>query len=69
MRTIVFTADDYGKFGEGDRIIRESGVMRLSVMTKRERGYNTEELKEKTVGLHADFGGEHLTDFLLRVSM
>lgn len=67
MRTILFTADDYGKFAEGDRIIRESGVMRLSVMTKRERGFGVKELEDKTVGLHADFGGEKLTDFLFRV--
>ena len=67
MRTILFTCDDYGKFAEGDRILRESGITRLSVMTKRERGFATKELEGKTVGLHADFGGENLWDFLSHI--
>jgi predicted glycoside hydrolase/deacetylase ChbG (UPF0249 family) len=67
MHTFLFTADDYGKFADGDRIIRENGLSRLSVMTKRQRPFETAALEGKTVGLHADFGGEHLTDFLTRV--
>lgn len=62
MTKKVFVADDYGKYQEGNKIILASGVDRISVMVKRLKDYS--KLDNKKVGLHADFGGEHLLDFL-----
>jgi len=64
MRQILFTADDYGKFAEGDKVILNSGVNRLSVMMHRQKSFDIQSLEHKIVGLHADFGGENLQDFI-----
>lgn len=59
----IFTADDYGKFKDGDNLILNSGINRISVMVN--RGTDFSGLAEKTLGLHADFGGENLADFFM----
>ena len=57
----IFTADDFGKYQEGDQIILNSQINRVSVMV--DRGHNFSTLKNQNVGLHADFGGENLSSF------
>lgn len=59
----IFTADDFGKYEEGNKILLNSGIDRFSVMVN--RGKNFSNLDGKTLGLHADFGGEKLTDFFV----
>ncbi|MBU0671195.1 ChbG/HpnK family deacetylase [Patescibacteria group bacterium] len=62
MTEKIFNADDYNKYEEGNRIILSSGVERISVMVDRVQDFSG--LEGKTIGLHADFGGESMADFL-----
>lgn len=62
MTTKIFTADDFGKYKEGNNIILKSGLGRVSVIVTRCQDFSG--LEGKQLGMHADFGGENLCDFL-----